>query len=66
MFLWAICFPLIVWGLPYAPHLTYASMRGFLAGIALLALAQVLGRPQSRDLNIWLILIAIGLGATTT
>jgi hypothetical protein len=26
----------------------------------------ILGRPQSRDLNTWLILTAIGLGATTT
>jgi drug/metabolite transporter (DMT)-like permease len=66
MFLWAICFPLIVLGLPCAPHLTFATMRGFIAGIALLALALVLGHPQSRDLNTWLILIAIGLGATTT
>jgi drug/metabolite transporter (DMT)-like permease len=41
-------------------------MRGFLAGIALLALALILGRPQPRDLNTWLILTAIGLGATTT
>ena len=66
MFLWAVCFPLIVWGLPYAPHLTFATMRGFLAGIALLPLALILGRPQPRDLKTWLILIAIGLGATTT
>jgi drug/metabolite transporter (DMT)-like permease len=65
MFLWAICFPLIVLGLPYAPHLTFATMRGFIAGIALLALALILGRPQPRDLNTWLILAAIGLGATT-
>lgn len=65
MFLWAICFPLIVLGLPDAPHLTFATMRGFLAGIILLAPALVLGRPQPRDLNTWLILTAIGLGATT-
>jgi len=65
MFLWAICFPLIVWGLPYAPHLTFAAMRGFLAGSVLLIPALIMRRPQPRELKTWLILVAIGLGATT-
>jgi drug/metabolite transporter (DMT)-like permease len=65
MFLWAICFPLIVWGLPYAPHLTFAAMRGFLAGSVLLIPALIMRRPQPRDIKTWLILVAIGLGATT-
>lgn len=65
MFLWAICFPLIVWGLPYAPHLTFAAMRGFLAGLVLLIPALIMRRPQPRDIKTWLILVAIGLGATT-
>jgi len=65
MFLWAICFPLITWGLPYAPHLTFAAMRAFLAGTTLLALALILGRPQPRGIKTWMLLGSIGLGATT-
>jgi len=65
MFLWAICFPLIVLGLDYAPHLTFAAMRGFLAGIVLLVPALIMRRPQPRDSKTWLMLTAIGLGATT-
>lgn len=65
MFLWAICFPLIVLGLEYAPHLTFAAMRGFLAGISLLIPALIMRRPQPRDLRTWMMLAAIGLGATT-
>ncbi len=65
MFLWSICFPLIEWGLPYAPHLTFAAMRGFIAGFALLIVALILRRPQPRDVRTWLLLAGIGLGATT-
>lgn len=65
MFLWAVCFPLIVLGLEYAPHLTFAAMRGFLAGIILLVPALIMRRSQPRDLKTWLMLSAIGLGATT-
>lgn len=65
MFLWAICFPLIVLGLPYAPHMTFAAMRAFLAGIVLLVPALIMKRPQPRDMRTWTALGAIGLGATT-
>ena len=65
MFLWAICFPLIVLGLPYAPHLTFAAMRAFIAGAVLLLPALIMRRPQPRDIKTWMILSAIGLGATT-
>lgn len=65
MFLWATCFPLIALGLPQAPHLTFAALRAFLAGAALLIPALLLGRPQPRDLKVWLMLGTIGLGATT-
>ena len=65
MFLWAICFPLIVLGLPYAPHLTFAALRGFIAGIALLLFAMILRRPRPRGLGTWLALGGVGLGATT-
>ncbi len=65
MLLWAICFPLITTGIQYAPHLTFAAMRAFLAGGALLAVAFALGRPMPRGVRDWLALAAIGLGATT-
>lgn len=65
MFLWAICFPLIVLGLPHAPHLTFAAMRAFLAGAALLIPAMIMKRRQPETLKSWVMLTAIGLGATT-
>lgn len=65
MFLWAICFPLIVLGLSYAPHLTFAALRAFLAGATLLAIALIMKRPQPRDIGTWLMLGTIGLGSTT-
>tara|TARA_R110002096_G_scaffold327314_1_gene521392 strand:- start:14522 stop:15439 length:918 start_codon:yes stop_codon:yes gene_type:complete len=65
MFLWSICFPVIVLGLPYAPHLTFAALRAFLAGIALLIPAYCLNKQQPHGIKIWLKLAAIGLGATT-
>ncbi len=65
MFLWAICFPLIVYGLSYAPHLTFAALRGFLAGATLIGIALVMKRPQPRDIGTWLMLGVTGLGATT-
>jgi drug/metabolite transporter (DMT)-like permease len=65
MFLWALCFPLIVLGLPHAPHLTFAAMRAFLAGITLLIPAMIMRRRQPRDLKTWVMLGSIGLGATT-
>ena len=35
MVLWAICYPLIVMGLNFAPHITYAAMRASIAGVIL-------------------------------
>ena len=65
MFLWAICFPLIVLGLSEAPHLTFATLRAVLAGGALLVLAALLRRPMPKSWRIWVSLAAIGFGATT-
>lgn len=65
MLLGAACFPLIMAGLPYAPHLTFGTMRAFIAGVALLIPALIMKRPQPRDLKTWLMLGAIGLGTTT-
>ena len=65
MFLWAICFPLITIGFDYAPHLSFAAVRAFIAGAALLALGVVLRRPVPRGKPVWLLLALTGLGATT-
>lgn len=65
MFLWAICFPLITLGIDYAPHITFATLRAILAGIALLTIAVLLGRPMPRSPQIWMFLFFIGIGATT-
>lgn len=65
MFLWAACFPLIVAGFTYAPHLTFAALRAILAGLALLALGTILGRPWPRGRRVWLAILGIGLGATS-
>lgn len=65
MFLWAVCFPLIVAGFAYAPHLTFAALRAFVAGAALVAVGLVMGRPGPRGTRVWLALVGIGLGATT-
>lgn len=65
MFLWAACFPLIVAGFAYAPHLTFAALRAFLAGSALVALGMILGRSWPRGMRVWLAIFGIGLGATS-
>lgn len=65
MFLWAACFPLIVAGFAYAPHLTFAALRAFVAGLALVALGMVMGRRWPRGTRVWLSIGGIGLGATT-
>ena len=65
MFLWAVCFPLITWGFAYAPHLSFAALRAFVAGAVLIALGLALGRPWPRGRRIWLVIVGVGLGATT-
>jgi drug/metabolite transporter (DMT)-like permease len=65
MLLWAICFPLIVAGFAYAPHLTFAALRALVAGAALLGAGLWLRRPWPRGLRIWGILSLVGFGATS-
>lgn len=65
MVLWAACFPLITTGLSLAPHLTFAAMRAFIAGVALVATALVLGRSVPSGWKTWLLLALAGVGATT-
>tara|TARA_R110000772_G_scaffold22812_6_gene61579 strand:+ start:353 stop:1264 length:912 start_codon:yes stop_codon:yes gene_type:complete len=64
MVLWAICFPFINIGLPYASHLTFAALRAFIAGSVLLLVALVLRAPQPEGLKMWLLIVAIGFFAT--
>jgi drug/metabolite transporter (DMT)-like permease len=65
MVLWAICYPLIVMGLNFAPHITFAAMRASIAGVILLIVAGFLGEKQPQEPMQWLYLMLIGLGATT-
>jgi drug/metabolite transporter (DMT)-like permease len=65
MFLWAVCFPLIAAGFAYAPHLTFATLRAFLAGGVLVGVGFALGRPVPRGVRIWTFLVFVGLGATS-
>ena len=64
-FLWAICYPLITLGIQDSPHLTFATLRAVLAGLILLGAAILLKRPPPKGIKNWLILMAIGFGATT-
>lgn len=64
MLLWAICFPLITVGIALAPHLAFATLRAFLAGATLIAVALALGRPAPTEPRIWIVLLGVGLGAT--
>ncbi|GJM15991.1 MAG: DMT transporter permease [Thermodesulfobacteriota bacterium] len=52
-------------GLQFAPHLTFAAMRAFIAGATLLVIALILRRNQPKGRKNWFILALIGLGATT-
>lgn len=65
MFLWAVCFPLIVAGFAYAPHLTFAALRAFLAGAALIGVGIALRRPWPRGARVWAAVAGVGLGATS-
>jgi len=65
MLLWAVCFPLIAAGFAYAPHLTFAALRAFIAGAALVGVGLMLGRSVPRGGRNWVILTFIGLGATS-
>jgi drug/metabolite transporter (DMT)-like permease len=61
MFLWALCFPLIVVGLALAPPLTFAALRAFVAGVGLLLPAVLLRRAWPRGWRVWLGLLGVGL-----
>ena len=65
MFLWALCFPLITVGLAFAPPLTLAALRSFVAGAGLLLPAIVLRRAWPRGWRVWLGLLGTGLTITS-
>jgi drug/metabolite transporter (DMT)-like permease len=64
MLLWGMCYPLIAAGIAYAPHLTFAASRAFLAGLTLTGLALVLCRPLPKGTAHWSIVATVGFGAT--
>src|SRR3546814_18337409 len=65
MVLWASCFPLITIGLDLAPHLAFAAIRATLAGLCLIALGAFFHRPLPRDTRSWVLVVVVGLGATS-
>lgn len=65
MFLWALCFPLIATGLAAAPPLYFAALRSLVAGAGLLLPAFALRQPLPRGWRVWLLLLGVGLSATS-
>ncbi|KAE8544845.1 MULTISPECIES: DMT family transporter [Marinobacter] len=63
-FLWAICFPFIVVGLPDAPPLLFAALRALLAGLCLILIAFTKDGRPSYSLRQLLMLAVIGLSYT--
>lgn len=65
MVLWASCFPLITIGLDLAPHIAFAALRAALAGLCLIALGALCGRPVPDSGRSWTLIVVVGLGATS-
>lgn len=65
MVLWASCFPLITIGLDLAPHITFAALRAALAGFCLIVLGALCGRPVPASGRSWILIVLVGLGATS-
>jgi len=63
-FLWAMCFPFIVVGLPDAPPILFAALRAFLAGVCLVLIALGKGRRIRYSPRQFLVLTAIGFSYT--
>lgn len=64
MVLWALCYPLISLGLEDSPHLTFATMRGLIAGVTLLTIARLTGARLPRSAAEWGWITLAGLGMT--
>jgi drug/metabolite transporter (DMT)-like permease len=65
MFLWAICFPFITWGIESAPHLTFATLRAVLSGLVLIVIALMLRQPFPAKWHDWKSIAVVGIGATS-
>ncbi len=65
MLLWAICYPLILLSIPYAPLMQTAFLRALLGGAFLILCALVLQRPFPRSLRAWAGISVIGITATS-
>lgn len=65
MVLWASCFPLITIGLDLAPHLAFAAMRAALAGLCLVVIGVLFGRPIPQRMRSWALVALTGFGATS-
>ena len=63
--IYALCFAAITVGLPYAPPLRFAGLRGLLAGIAVLVVMVVLRRPLFPPRPSWPWIAVVALTATT-
>ncbi len=63
-FLWAICFPFIVVGLPDAPPILFAALRALLAGAFLIAIGMKLGRRFDCSFRRLVMLTLIGFSYT--
>ncbi|MCG8611815.1 MAG: DMT family transporter [Pseudomonadales bacterium] len=64
MLLWALCYPLIVLSLDYAPVMQTAFVRAVLGGISLLLVAFFLKRSFPNTFEAWVAISGIGLSAT--
>jgi len=65
MFLWALCFPLISFGLAAVPPMLFAFLRALIAGLSLLLIAKLLKRPGIESASIWINIAFVGLTATS-
>lgn len=65
MVLWATCYPLISLSLPYAPIMLTAFLRAAIAGVFLLVIASMLGRPFPKTRTVYFYILGIGITATS-
>jgi len=62
---WGACFVAIRWGLRDAPVLWFATLRGAVAGVALLAVAAAQRRPRPGGARAWGLIGALALANST-
>ena len=62
---YAVCYPAIKAGLPFAPPFLFGGLRALIGGLSLLLLAAVLGKPVLLPRRSWWRVISLGLITTT-